>query len=78
MNYRSHTREDIEAALTAGQEVWMLDTGNDGEDDVLIGTYEEVLADIQHHCVANLGRAIPEGEDLPQGWTLIRYRYRDA
>ena len=60
---KSHTIEEIEAALAAGQEVWALDTGNAGEDDTLIGTQAEVVADICHYL---------EEEELPEGWTLDR------
>ena len=64
MNYRSHTRSKITKALKAGLEVWALDTGNDGEDDVLIGTWEEVEGDtLSHH----------ELIELPDHWTLTKW-----
>jgi hypothetical protein len=46
MNYRSHTQEEIRDAIARGTEVWVLDTGSDGQDDVLIGSREEVFQDI--------------------------------
>ncbi|KKN09857.1 hypothetical protein LCGC14_1042280 [marine sediment metagenome] len=61
MDYKSHTKEEITQALKDGKEVWRLDTGNSGEDDMLIGTHDEVVADILHHH---------ELDTLPEGWTL--------
>jgi len=63
MNYRSHTIEEIEQALESGQEVWELDTGLSGEDDMLIGTYEDALWDILHHF---------DVEMLPENWELTK------
>jgi len=61
--YRSYTPAEIDAALARGEEVWALDTGRDGEDDHLIGTYEECLGDIIYHF---------DLVDWPDGWTLDR------
>lgn len=61
MKYRSHTPEEIRKAIEQGAEVWVLDTGSDGEDDVLIGSREEVFQDI---C------AINQFTDLPPHWRL--------
>ena len=63
MNYRSHTEEEITAALLRGEQVWSLDTANRGEDDHLIGEYSEVLADILHYH---------ELDELPADWSLDR------
>ena len=62
MNYRSHTKEEIIEALKQGKKAFALDTGNFGEDDVLIGeTRNDVLADVlSHHELA----------ELPEGWEL--------
>ena len=61
MDYRSHTEEAIAAALLRGEEVWALDTAGRGEDDHLIGTYSQVLADVLHHH---------EMDELPADWSL--------
>ena len=37
MDYRSYTQEEVRAAQKAGKRIFILDTGNDGQDDVLIG-----------------------------------------
>lgn len=69
MNYRSHAKEEVIEALKQGIKVFALDTGNYGEDDVLIGgTMEEALADVlSHHELAELpeGWEISEMTDLP-------------
>jgi hypothetical protein len=59
---RSHSIQAIIEALASGQKVWRLDTGTSGEDDLLIGTRDQVEADICHHF---------ERDDLPEGWELI-------
>ena len=46
MQHRSHTPEEVRAAMEAGEEVWALDTGSDGLDDVLIGSELAVWAEI--------------------------------
>ena len=69
MNYRSHAKEEVIEALKQGKKVFALDTGNFGEDDVLIGgTMEEALADVlSHHELAELPEdwEITEIMDLP-------------
>ena len=62
-NYRSHTQAQVTAALLRGEEVWALDTANEGDDDQLIGTYTQVLSDVLHHH---------ELEELPADWSLDR------
>ena len=62
MNYRSHAKEEVIEALKKGEKVWRLDTGNYGEDDVLIGgTMEEALADVL---------AYHELAELPEDWEI--------
>ena len=61
MNFRSHEKKEIREALKKGQEVWALDTGTSGNDDHLIGTHQEVLAEILNYH---------EIEELPENWTL--------
>ena len=61
MVLRSHTYEEIIAAFDRGDMVWALDTGNDGEDDVLLGTLEEVELDLLHHF---------DLQEMPVHWTL--------
>ena len=64
MNYRSHAKEEVIEALKQGKKVFALDTGNFGEDDVLIGgTMEEALAladVLSHHELA----------ELPEDWEI--------
>ena len=67
--YRSHSMEDIRAALARGEEVWALDTGNAGEDDTLIGSRDAVVADILHHH---------ELDAWPAGWTLDRVQESES
>lgn len=62
MNYRSHTEEEIRDALARGARVWALDTGSDGEDDVLIGSREDVFQDI---CSFHDGIS-----EMPPHWRL--------
>lgn len=62
MNYRSHMKAEVIEALKKGEKVWRLDTGTAGEDDVLIGNYDDALADVlSHHELA----------ELPEGWEII-------
>lgn len=64
MSYRSHTEEEIRDAITKGAQVWALDTGSDGENDVLIGSREEVFQDIcSFHDVT----------ELPPHWSLTPF-----
>lgn len=58
---KSHSNDELVAAFLAGDQIWELDTGNDGEDDVLIGSKQEVEADLCHHF---------EFEELPGHWDL--------
>ena len=67
MNYRSHTREEIRTAIAKGAEVWVLDTGSDGEDDVLIGSREAVFRGI---CSFN------DITELPPHWHLRPFEER--
>jgi len=61
MNYRSHTLEEIREAIARGAQVWALHTGPDGEDDVLIGSREDVFQDIcSFHDIS----------ELPPHWSL--------
>jgi len=61
MNFRSHSKKEIQEAQKHGKKIWMLDTGTYGEDDMLIGEKEEVFGDILCYY---------EIEKLPDGWTL--------
>jgi hypothetical protein len=59
---RSHTLPEIAMAMTAGQSVYVLDTGLDGEDDVLFDDSEEpVIFDIL---------AYHEIDEMPDHWTI--------
>jgi len=75
MIFRSHSKEEIKKAISEGKKVFFLDTGNAGEDDILIAEpgegREDVLADVlAHHEMA----------ELPVGWYLeeIDYDLEDA
>jgi len=61
--YKSHTREEISAAIAEGKEVFALDTGNDGLDDHLIGDREEIINDLLFFHDLDV---------LPGHWTLNR------
>lgn len=61
MNYRSHSKEEIESMAANGHEIWYLDTDGYGEDDFLIGEYDEVLTDILNFF---------DIEELPENWSL--------
>ena len=62
MNFRSHTREEVRDAIANGDQAYLLNT-NTGDDDVLLGSAEEVLQDALAHF---------ELEDLPDSWSLTR------
>ena len=62
MNQRSHNDREIRDAFSQGQQVWALDTDT-GDDDVLIGTLDEVLHDVLVHH---------ELDQLPDSWSLDR------
>ena len=67
LKLKSHSEEEIRAAIARGEKVFALDTGNDGEDDTLIGNKEECLADILRHH---------EIDELPDRWTLIEVDWK--
>ena len=62
MHFRSHSKNEVAAALAAGEQAWALDTTT-GDDDVLIGSLEEVTRDVLEHFYL---------EELPEGWSLVR------
>jgi hypothetical protein len=62
--YKSHTRQEVMKALQEGKKVYILDTGAAGQDDVLIGTREECVAD----TLAFFGL-----DELPEDWKLYLY-----
>jgi len=61
MNIRSHSKKQILDAQQAGQTVFALDTGDYGEDDVLIGTEAECRADVMNYH---------DLDSWPEGWEL--------
>ena len=63
---KSHTKKELLDAQTSGKKLWKLNTGNDGEDDILIGEKAEVIADI---------RSYYEIENIPDDWTLTEIDY---
>ena len=62
MNYRSYSRMVVSVALAAGEHAWALNTDT-GDDDVLLGSLEDVTGDVLDHF---------ELEALPSGWELTR------
>jgi len=69
MRYRSHTVEEIRDAVAKGAQVWALDTGPDGEDDVLIGSREDVFQDIcSFHDII----------EFPDHWSLVPFEDHQA
>ena len=65
LNLASHSMEEIEQALINFETIWVLDTGNAGEDDTLIGgTYEEALQDVL--CFHEL-------DELPKNWSIEKF-----
>ena len=63
MRFNSWKRHEILAAMAEGRPVYELDTGDDGNDDVLIGTERQVLADVLSFF---------DIDELPEHWTLRR------
>jgi len=70
MNYKSHTKETVMNAQKNGLEIYELDTGADGNDDMLIAekgeTSQDLLIDILNYY------EIPE---LPDHWSLALVDY---
>ena len=58
--------EDEDGEDVVVVETWNLDTGGDGHDEKLVGTEEEVWADVAHH------HDCQEDELEARGWTLTR------
>jgi len=63
MTSNSHSMEEISDAIQEGKEVYELDTNCSGEDDILIGSYDEVLSDVLNFY---------ELEALPKNWELVK------
>ncbi|MBT9148140.1 MAG: hypothetical protein DDT32_01910 [Syntrophomonadaceae bacterium] len=67
MALKSHTKAELETYATEAAikgeplGLWKLDTGNDGDDDVLFGSYQGVVSEIL---------AYHELDELPSHWTL--------
>ena len=61
MDLKSYSKKEIIEKVLAGEDLWRLDTGNDGEDDVLYGEYGAVLDDILYHY---------DIDELPKHWSL--------
>lgn len=62
MTLRSRTAKEILAAFRRGEQIWRLDSGAHGSDDVLIGSKEECLQDV----IDNEGRDVFSDD----GWIL--------
>lgn len=63
LTLKSHTKQEILAAFHTGVPVYGLDTGSDGRNDTLVGTYDEVVAELLDYH---------ELDRLPHHWTLTR------
>ncbi len=66
MIFRSHTLEEISSMIVddPSLKIFILDTGTDGQDDVMVGRErDEILADLKHHYDW-------DQSCLPVGWTL--------
>jgi len=64
--FKSHTKEEVKEACLKGMKVYELDTGNDGEDDILVGyNDQDVLIDVFNHF---------EFEELPDHWAIRELR----
>ena len=64
---RSHTENEIIDAIQNGKSIYELDTGEDGEDDLLIAAKSATLQDLINEILAyhNL-------ENIPSHWSLTR------
>lgn len=49
MDYKSHTYAEIQEAFDAGMDVYFLETGVDGEDDILFGPVDDIVTDLEYH-----------------------------
>ena len=65
MDFRSHTQEEVRAAQKAGKRIFILDTGNDGQDDVFIG--EE--GDTSESLLLETRMFYEKTEEETSGWT---------
>uniref|UniRef100_A0A6H1Z7V3 Uncharacterized protein n=1 Tax=viral metagenome TaxID=1070528 RepID=A0A6H1Z7V3_9ZZZZ len=67
---KSHTEQEIRSAIRQGKTLCHLDSGNSGNDDILIGGESEVRADVEGWALS-CGYC-EDGSDLweGQGWTL--------
>ena len=61
MSLKSHSIEEILEAYERGEKVYSLDSGNSGEDDILIGEKNEIIRNLcDYH----------EFDELPEHWAL--------
>lgn len=61
MKLQSNSLDLLRFAARTGNKLFLLDTGHDGEDDVLFGVnQEEVWQDILHYV----------DDEIPEHWTL--------
>lgn len=60
MQYRSHSERYVMEQLERGRQAFVLETGSDNQDDVLIGDLKSCREDLEDHC---------EGV-IPSHWTL--------
>lgn len=61
MNLQSHSIYDLREAQLNGEKIWEIDTDSDGQDDVLIGDYCEIIQDL---C------SIHGFDSIPDNWEI--------
>lgn len=86
MKFRSHMPRTLYVAALKGKQIWALDTGEQGEDDTLIGTEAEVINDILHHhdldhfpdtwSIDKLDNASVTAELKPPPWALAAINHK--
>ena len=67
MNFRSHSKKEIQKAQNEGKEIFELDTDNFGEDDVLIGSHTDCVEDVITHYGF---------QAFPTNWELSKIDYQ--
>jgi len=68
MRFESHPKEGILLAFANDEQIFELDTDTSGEDDMLIGSRSECLADVLYHF---------EISELPKNWELRQVKSVD-
>ena len=69
MAFKSNTEEKVREALKNDERAWRLDAGTSGNDDVMLGTLDEVLSDVWYWIAEDETPDFHIGE-LPTGWSI--------